>query len=459
MIHLVRSVSIADSSSNSSDSSDCSETSIPKRASVVRLEPKAVATRQTADDPEEDGKVIEGHGEMAHRGLVVLENLLYPVETQPAIAPTQMSLSMEELYQCLTVQQVAVNRPGLNPTVLEEVNKLTAETKFVQDYPQQFLQAPSIPVRSKSMLPPLPFLEVGSGLLAFTIVSGVVVADGLKQARTMPSTIKRAEPITSPRDRANRAAQVSAAMSDMETLRSGRTLPMPKNAGVGLGSGLGNLTPEQMSQLALQQAIAASKVGQPISPPANVIPSLTTFAPAPTGPVNDPNPVPQQPAPPQAPISMTPPPQRQSDRQPQRLPAPPAAREPIAPPRQPVPQRPEGSESQFIPAPSPMPTPAPIATPGSPVIRQSMMPVPADSPVVDNMPRPVTAPKDESPVRSEETVSTLKMTPRVLSSMRPSASDLVLPAAPIAPEQPKIVAPEVQPTVESRDLVFKREVL
>ena len=477
MIHLVRSVPRSHSGAQSSTILSIAE---PIEKPIEKpIEPSGEKpTIETSVEVEVVRPMTDRNDEsMTSRGLVVLEHLgaMYPVEMSQAIAPVTMSPTMKDLYQNLTVQQVAFTVPG---TPASHHPKLPANTQFVQDYPSQLLQAPLIPVRARRILPPLPFLEVGSGLLAFTIVSGVVVVDGLKQAQNGPGPGKRTSPISSSvNDRTTRVAQANAGMSDMEVLKSGRTLPVPglaMGSPTGLSMGGMNLTPAQMSQLAMQQAIAASKVGTPVTPPTSVIPTLNTFAPPQTGEAlpavpavtpssssptlsegSAPQPIllsppafrprsPMESAPERPPIVRQPARQsaRQSDRSSARpsvttqplpvpkLPLSPVAETPIAPPSPPI-------------APSPSPSPA------LPIVRQSMAPEPDPiAPPVEERPRQ-SVPTQSSATPKQETQAAVVTTPQVLTSMRPETSDAIEPAS---------LKPATSQDFVPKDLVFKQEI-
>jgi hypothetical protein len=512
MIHLVRSPSHSDSRAQSS-----APNPIAPSGSVVRLFPKSTLQSLEDEDCCDDG-VDDTTNDitnditndtMASRALVVLENLgeSYPVETSntdipdirndavsstadnntadnntagsnTAVTPALMSPSMQEMYQYLTVQKVTFDSPALKTTVLETPQPLPADTKFLYAYPQQFLQAPSLPVRARHRLPALPFLEMGSGLLAFTIVSGVVIADGLKQAKNTPAPGKKAAPISSLQtDRAKRSTSVNVAMSDMEILKSGRTLPLPANAGgAPLGSSMTTLTPAQMSQLAMQQAIAASQVGQVVEPPTSIIPPLKTFTPPQTAnpaPVQQPREEEVKPQRPQPPISMTPPPQVRSMPIVQESIVPmPIVQESIAP-KLPVPQIPSGRSVDVpvqppvaVTEPSPVPTPTPMSpTVQQPTVQQSMVPTSTETPaanvpilnvpILEGAPRQMQSEQPEAlPTRTTQEKAMvpeapLTLTPRVLSSMRPAIQEEVV--------TPKAATPTVKLEVEPKDLVFNRE--
>ena len=438
MIHLVRSIPRAYSGASSSTTLSIAE---PTEKPAEVIIPVA--------NPDDES--------MTSRALIVLEHLgaMYPVETSQAIAPVTMSPTIKDMYQNLTVQQVAFNHPN-TVTVQPDRLKLPANTPFVQDYPSQMLQAPVIPVRARKILPPLPFLEVGSGLLAFTIVSGVVVVDGFKQAQNGPG--KRVSPISSSvNDRITRVAQAKAGMSDMEVLKSDRTLPvlgLAMGAPTGLSMGGMNLTPAQMSQLSMQQAIAASKAGTVIAPPISIIPTLNplpqTGEALPAVPAV-PAAVPQGSAP--QPISLSPPifrpllesapPKRQPARppiftQPMALPVPalplsPAAEAPIAPPI----------------ASSPSPSPA------MPIVRQSMTLEPAEASSIEERPRQA-VPVQSSATQDKATQAMIQdksaavtLTPQVLTSMRPETSDSIAPAS---------LKPAASQDFVPKDLVFKQEI-
>ena len=237
MIHLVRSVPRSHSGTQSSTTLSIAE---PNEKPIEKLIQKPI---EPSEKPTVEIQVIRPMNDsddesMTSRALIVLDHLgaMYPVEMSQAIAPVTLSPTLKDIYQNLTVQQVAFNVPNTPPS---HRPKLPTNTQFVQDYPSQLLQGPLIPVRARRILPPLPFLEVGSGLLAFTIVSGVVVVDGLKQAQNGPGPGKRTSPISSNvNDRSTRVAQAKAAMSDMEVLKSGRTLPVPSSLAMGAPTGL-----------------------------------------------------------------------------------------------------------------------------------------------------------------------------------------------------------------------------
>ena len=458
MIHLVRSVPRSHSGASSSTTLSIAEP-IKKTSETPAPEPTVTAEIfSPATDPD--------HESMASRALVVLENLgaMYPVETSQAIAPVAMSPTMKDMVQNLTVQQVAFNHPNA-VTPHPDRLKLPANAPVVQDYPSQLLQAPLIPVRARRVLPPLPFLEVGSGLLAFTIVSGVVVVDGLKQAQNGPGPGKRTSPISSTiNERTTRVAQAKAGMSEMEVLKSGRTLPVPAlamGAPTGLSMGGMNLTPAQMSQLAMQQAIVASKVGTPVTPPTSVIPTLNTFAPPQAVPQSG-EALPAVPAVPQdsapQPISLAPPvfrprppiesapPVRQPIRQPIRQPdRPPVAAQPLPVPELPI--RPAAEPS--IAPPSPPIAPSPSPSPAMPIVRQSMAPEPDPivPPVEERSRQAVPLQSSASP--KQETQAAATITPQVVVSMRPETSESVAPAS---------LKPATSQDFVPKDLVFKREI-
>lgn len=460
MIHLVRSVPRSYSGASSSTTLSIVEP-IEKPIEKPILQPTVnaeVVIPIAASDDES----------MASRALIVLEHLgsMYPVEMSQAIAPVTMSSTMKDLYQNLTVQHVAFDHPNA-VTVQPDRLILPANTPFVQDYPSQMLQAPVIPVRARKVLPPLPFLEVGSGLLAFTIVSGVVVVDGIKQAQNGPG--KRVSPISSTvNDRTTRTMQAKAGMSDMEVLKSGRTLPVPglaMGAPTGLSMGGMNLTPAQMSQLAMQQAIAASKVGTPVSPPTSVIPTLNTFALPQTGealpavptvtPGSNSPALPQDAAP--QPILLSPPAFRPRSpiesvpdrppivRQPTRQPDRPSARPSVATHPLPVPELPLSPTTEpSIAQPSSPIAPSPSPSPAMPIVRQSMAPEPSPiAPLVEERPRPAVPAQSSATTQAAATI-----TPQVVISMRPKTSESIAPAS---------LKPAPSPDFVPKDLVFKQE--
>lgn len=445
MIHLVRSIPRAHSGASSS-----------KTLSIAEPTEKPAEVIIPVANPDDES--------MTSRALIVLENLgaMYPVETSQAIAPVTMSPTIKDMYQNLTVQQVAFNHPN-TVTIQPDRLKLPANTPFVQDYPSQMLQVPVIPVRARKILPPLPFLEVGSGLLAFTIVSGVVVVDGFKQAQNGPG--KRVSPISSSvNDRTTRGAQAKAGMSDMEVLKSDRTLPVPglaMGAPTGLSMGGMNLTPAQMSQLAMQQAIAASKVGTAITPPTSVIPTLNPLpqtgealpavpaVPAAVSQGSAPQPIFLSP-PIFRPLLESAPPKRQPIRQSAR---PPIVTQPMTLPVPALPLSP-AAEAPIAP-PSPSIAPSPSPSPAMPIVRQSMTLEPAEASPIEERPRQA-VPVQSSATQDKATQAAIQdksaavtLTPQVLTSMRPETSDSIVPAS---------LKPAASQDFVPKDLVFKQEI-
>ncbi len=477
MIHLVRSVPRSHSGAQSSTTLHSSTTLSIVEPIKKPIEPSSEKSSVEAhvETPIVRPRVDPDDESMTSRALVVLEHLgaMYPVEMSQAIVPVTLSPTMKELYQNLTVQQVAFNVPTSTPA--SDRPKLPANTQFVQDYPSQRLQAPLIPVRARRILPPLPFLEVGSGLLAFTIVSGVVVVDGLKQAQNGPGPGKRTSPISSTvNDRTPRVAQANAGMSDMEVLKSGRTLPLPglaMGAPTGLSMGGMNLTPAQMSQLAMQQAIAASKVGTPVTPPTSVIPTLNPFAVPQTGEVLPAvttgnaalsSPTLSEGSAPQ-PISLSPPIVRPSPsiesaperkpiaRQPDRQPDRPSARPPVITQPLPVPELPISPAAETSIAPPSPPSPSPSPSPALPIVRQSMAPEPDPiaSPVEERPRQAVPAQSSAAIQAATQDEAAVTITPRVLTSMRPETSESIAPAS---------LKPAASQEFVPKDLVFKQEI-
>ncbi|MCY7407448.1 MAG: hypothetical protein LH631_08735 [Alkalinema sp. CAN_BIN05] len=125
---------------------------------------------------------------------------------------------------------ISANTPKSSQLTHYIVNSDDLST-YVQPYPSILFSAPSLsngPRRVRSIR--LPWLELGGGLAAFTIVSGVIVIDGLKQAKLSPS--KPTAQLTSPKltsiSKSNplRTSQMSVA----ELMNSGRSLPMANSA-------------------------------------------------------------------------------------------------------------------------------------------------------------------------------------------------------------------------------------
>jgi hypothetical protein len=104
-------------------------------------------------------------------------------------------------------------------------------SKYLQPYPSVLFSAQSLsngPRRVSSIR--LPWLELGGGLAAFTIISGVIVIDGLKQAKissSKPTAQLTPSKLTSiPKSNPSGTSQMSVA----ELMNSGRSLPMPNRA-------------------------------------------------------------------------------------------------------------------------------------------------------------------------------------------------------------------------------------
>ena len=482
MIHIVRSIPRSHSGASSSTT-----------LSIVTSTEKSIEPPilEAILETEAQAEVVQPNDDsMASRALIVLDHLgaIYPVETGRAIAPVTMSPTMKDLYQNLMVQHVAFNLPS-TPA---QQTKLPANARVVQDYPSQLLQAPLIPVRARRSLPPLPFLEVGSGLLAFSIVSGVVVVDGLKQAQNGPGPGNRTAPISSTaNDRTTRVvAQAKAGMSDMEVLKSGRTLLVPglaMGAPTGLSMGGMNLTPDQMSQLAMQQAIASSKVGTATTPPTSIIPKLNSFAPPQTGealpavpagtPVpssptllqgSEPQPISLSPPVfrPRSPITSSAPERKPITRQSDRPSARPSARPPVVtqPMTLPVPELPSAAAMPIAPLEPPI-APSPSPSPAMPIVRQSIMPEPVPNAApIEELPRQAVPAKSGEPAGAKSgatqaaiqderaaVIPTPSLTPRVLTSMRPETSDSIAPT-------PALIKSGASQDFVPKDLVFKQEV-
>ncbi len=99
--------------------------------------------------------------------------------------------------------------------------------RYLQPYPLN--APPSTPSLRSRPTPKLPWLECGGGLAAFTIISGVVAIDGLKQTPSgpRPTTAQQTRPtIARLPQNPNALPQVSVS----ELMNSGRTLPVPAGA-------------------------------------------------------------------------------------------------------------------------------------------------------------------------------------------------------------------------------------
>ncbi len=99
--------------------------------------------------------------------------------------------------------------------------------RYLQPYPLN--ATPATPVIRRRPTPKLPWLECSGGLAAFTIISGVIAIDGLKQSPSVPrpTTTQQTRP-TIARLPANPNALPQVSISEL--MNSGRTLPVPAGA-------------------------------------------------------------------------------------------------------------------------------------------------------------------------------------------------------------------------------------
>ena len=161
------------------------------------------------------------------RHLTVTKTItVVPIESAPSASKNTNGANTSG-----AVKSVVISRNTQTSSQLTNYVVNSDLTTYLQPYPSMLFSAPSlqsVPRRTPSIR--LPWLELGGGLAAFSIVSGVVAIDGLKQAKLSPTkpTAQLTPPkLTSiPKSNPLGASQMSGA----ELINSGRSLPVPNNA-------------------------------------------------------------------------------------------------------------------------------------------------------------------------------------------------------------------------------------
>ncbi len=159
--------------------------------------------------------------------LTATETITFmPIEGAPSASQSTAGVVQSVL--------ICANTPKLSQLTNYIVNSDDLST-YVQ-YPSVSFSTLSLsngPRRVRSIR--LPWLELGGGLAAFAIISGVVVIDGLKQAKLSPS--KPIAQLTPPKltniPKSNPLGSShlgSSQMSVAELMNSGRSLPTPNSA-------------------------------------------------------------------------------------------------------------------------------------------------------------------------------------------------------------------------------------
>ena len=161
------------------------------------------------------------------RHLTVTKTItVVPIESAPSASQNTNAENTNA-----AVQSVVISRNTQTSSQLTNYVVNSDLSTYLQPYPSMLFSAPSLkngPRRIPSIR--LPWLELGSGLAAFSIVSGVVVIDGLKQAKlspTKPTAQLTPTKLTSiPKSNPLGTSQMSVA----ELMNSDRSLPVPNSA-------------------------------------------------------------------------------------------------------------------------------------------------------------------------------------------------------------------------------------
>ncbi len=185
-------------------------------------DPKDTSEPQLVDNPNPDSPSIDGP-------IVTIEVPAQgPIEDhQPkAVRPTFASKNNLTALNIVSVKVTPTRSEQGTPTQLTtySVNKTH---RYLQPYP--LLSTPPSPPIRRRAAPKLPWLECGGGLAAFTIISGVIAIDGMKQSPTAPrpTDAQQTRPtIARLPDNPTTIPQVSVG----ELLNTGRTLPVPAGA-------------------------------------------------------------------------------------------------------------------------------------------------------------------------------------------------------------------------------------
>lgn len=201
-----------------------------------------------------DAKVLDGDvldGDILDADLVETDPLQYSEQYSKQCAQKHSSIGHAKRHLTVTqpIMVIPEGAPSASQTTAGAVQSVVISSNtasssqltnyvinsdlstYLQPYPSVLFSAPSLsngPRRIPSIR--LPWLELGSGLAAFTIVSGVVVIDGLKQAQLSPS--KPTAQLTPPKltSIAKSNPLGTSQMSVAELMNSGRSLPMPNSA-------------------------------------------------------------------------------------------------------------------------------------------------------------------------------------------------------------------------------------
>jgi hypothetical protein len=211
---------------------------------IVRSNPKAQTQSESNAQGPDDNKVMtieitaETSSEAASpraarhtfssKGNLTVFNTISvnsaPISVLPS-SPSSNSESNSVAQQNVTdaIHSVALTKPSMKSAAQSSSYSVNEIQSYLQPYPI----ARTSPRSSFRRTPgfKLPWLECGGGLMAFTIISGVVAIDGLKQANLAPRP-------TAQTTRPSVSAQPSSSMkgtpmSSGELINSGRTLPVP----------------------------------------------------------------------------------------------------------------------------------------------------------------------------------------------------------------------------------------
>ena len=190
-------------------------------ADLVETDPLQYSKQHSKQHSKQCAQKYSSMGE-AERHLTVMKPItVIPIEGSPSASRNTTG----------AIQSVVINTNTPTSSQLTNYVLKSNLSKYLQPYPLELFSLPSLsngPRRVPSIR--LPWLELGVGLAAFIIVYGVVVIDGLKQAKLSPSkpTAQLTPPkLTSiPKSNPLGASQISVA----ELMNSGRSLPMPNSA-------------------------------------------------------------------------------------------------------------------------------------------------------------------------------------------------------------------------------------
>jgi hypothetical protein len=219
--------------------------------------------------------------------------------------------------------------------------------------PYELLSTAPAPRLRRPATPKLPWLECGGGLAAFTIISGVIAIDGLKQSPTTPSpTAQQQQPTIARLPNAPSTPQVSVS----ELLSTGRTLPVPTGAmnfpqQIAMNSSAQdsslNLGSAEMNSIVVQKDLGnTQQIPQPSVTPRKAIAAPEKLPQAPIKTVQIPV---QRPI--QTPVQLPAQPPIQQSSPPNNPTFTPQATQPIEPPSQAMPPS-QSQEAQFLEVPT-----------------------------------------------------------------------------------------------------------